>query len=56
MRWDWLSRRREDLVNAFEKEIKKQKLQGKVDVRVTGCHGFVLKDQTSLSILMKSAM
>lgn len=31
---------REDLIRAFEKEIKKQKLEGKVDVRVTGCHGF----------------
>lgn len=31
---------RDDLIQAFEKEIKKQKLEGKVDVRVTGCHGF----------------
>ncbi len=31
---------RDDLIHAFDKEIKKLKLEGKVDVRVTGCHGF----------------
>ena len=31
---------RENLIHAFEEEVKKQKLEGKVDVRVTGCHGF----------------
>jgi len=31
---------RESLIHAFEEEVKKQSLEGKVDVRVTGCHGF----------------
>jgi NADP-reducing hydrogenase subunit HndC len=31
---------REGLIHAFEEEVKKQSLEGKVDVRVTGCHGF----------------
>ena len=31
---------REILIRAFEEEIKKQSLEGTVDVRVTGCHGF----------------
>lgn len=31
---------RDDLIDAFEEEVKKQALEGKVDVRVTGCHGF----------------
>jgi len=31
---------RENLIQAFEEEIVQQKLGGKVDVRVTGCHGF----------------
>jgi len=31
---------RDTLIHAFEEEIKKQALEGKVDVRVTGCHGF----------------
>ena len=32
-----------NVVRAFEAEIKKQSLQDKVDVRVTGCHGFCAK-------------
>ena len=31
---------RESLIRAFEEEVKKQSLEGKCDVRVTGCHGF----------------
>jgi NADH-quinone oxidoreductase subunit F len=31
---------RDSLIHAFEEEVKKQSLEGKVDVRVTGCHGF----------------
>ena len=31
------------VIGAFEKEIKKQKLTKKVDVRATGCHGFCEK-------------
>ena len=31
------------VISAFQKELKKQKLQDKVDVRVTGCHGFCAK-------------
>ncbi|RJR43459.1 MAG: NADH-quinone oxidoreductase subunit F [Desulfobacteraceae bacterium] len=31
---------RESLIHAFDDAIGKQKLEGKVDVRVTGCHGF----------------
>jgi NADP-reducing hydrogenase subunit HndC len=31
---------RESLIHAFEEEVKRQSLEGKVDVRVTGCHGF----------------
>jgi NADP-reducing hydrogenase subunit HndC len=32
-----------NVIRAFEAEIKKQSLQDKVDVRVTGCHGFCAK-------------
>ena len=35
--------RADDIVKGFEEEIKKQKLQGKVDIRTTGCHGFCEK-------------
>lgn len=31
---------RETLIQAFEEEVGKQSLSGKVDIRVTGCHGF----------------
>ena len=31
---------RESLIRAFEEEVRKQSVEGKVDVRVTGCHGF----------------
>lgn len=31
------------IINAFEEEIKKQSLEVKVDIRVTGCHGFCEK-------------
>ncbi|EFK96327.1 NADH dehydrogenase (quinone), partial [sediment metagenome] len=31
---------RESLIRAFEEEVEKQSLESKVDVRVTGCHGF----------------
>jgi len=31
---------RDSLIHAFEEEIRKQALEGKVGVRVTGCHGF----------------
>lgn len=31
---------RDNLIHAFEREIKDQNLEGQVDVRVTGCHGF----------------
>ena len=30
----------EALITAFEKEIKRKKLEAKVDMRITGCHGF----------------
>ncbi len=30
----------EELVRALEEEINKQDLKGKVDIRITGCHGF----------------
>jgi NADH-quinone oxidoreductase subunit F len=33
----------EEVIAAFKKEIKKQKLEKKVDVRSTGCHGFCEK-------------
>lgn len=31
------------VIKAFEEEVKKQGLEGKVDVRATGCHGFCEK-------------
>ena len=31
---------RETLIRAFEEEVRKESLEGKVDIRVTGCHGF----------------
>ncbi len=31
------------VVSAFKREIKKQRLQDKVDIKVTGCHGFCEK-------------
>lgn len=30
----------EKVISAFEQEIKQQKLAAKVDIRITGCHGF----------------
>jgi len=33
----------EEVIAAFKKEIKKQKLEKKVDIRSTGCHGFCEK-------------
>lgn len=33
----------EKVVGSFEEEIKKQKLDGKLDIRRTGCHGFCEK-------------
>ncbi len=33
----------ESVVQAFEDEVKKKKLTAKVDIRVTGCHGFCEK-------------
>jgi len=33
----------EKVVSAFKREIKKQRLQDKVDIKVTGCHGFCEK-------------
>jgi len=33
----------EDIIKFFKNEIKKQKLQEKVDIRCTGCHGFCEK-------------
>lgn len=32
-----------EVVAAFEEEVKKQNLSGKVEIRVTGCHGFCEK-------------
>jgi NADH-quinone oxidoreductase subunit F len=32
-----------DIVSALEEEVKKQGLEGKLDIRVTGCHGFCEK-------------
>ena len=29
-----------DVTAAFQEEIARQKLAGKVDIRITGCHGF----------------
>jgi NADP-reducing hydrogenase subunit HndC len=31
------------VIRAFEEEVRKQSLEGKVDVRATGCHGFCEK-------------
>jgi len=33
----------EKVVSAFENELKKQKLEGKVEIKRTGCHGFCEK-------------
>jgi len=33
----------EKVVSAFEEELKKQKLKGKVEIKRTGCHGFCEK-------------
>ncbi|MCJ7570697.1 MAG: NAD(P)H-dependent oxidoreductase subunit E, partial [Candidatus Thermoplasmatota archaeon] len=33
----------EKVISTFRREIKKQKLQDKVDIKVTGCHGFCEK-------------
>ena len=37
------SGRNDGIIRAFEEEVKKQALEAKVDIRVTGCHGFCEK-------------
>lgn len=34
----------EELIRAFEAEIEKQGLKEKIDIRITGCHGFASED------------